>query len=103
MTFLKHLARLIKDLHLVNDVDIILGGRLAPFFREEDVAFLYREIRRMCPFEEETDFILLSRLPAYHIAIGAALKYIHAFLENIEDEPETDEENGSDLFREREV
>ena len=101
--FLTHLARLIKDLHLVNDVDIILGGRLAPFFREEDVAFLYREIRRMCPFEEETDFILLSRLPAYHIAIGAALKYIHAFLENIEDEPETDEENGSDLFREREV
>jgi len=82
-TFLTHLARLVRDLHLVNDVDILLGGRLAPFFTDKDVAFLYEQIRAACPFEEEDDFILLSKLPAYHIAIGAALKYIHAFLENM--------------------
>ena len=86
MTFLKHLARLIKDLHLVNDVDILLGGRLAPFFTNEDVSYLYGEIRKLCPFVEDDDFILLSKLPAYHIAIGAALKYIHAYLENMDEQ-----------------
>lgn len=79
--FLTHLARLIRDLHLTNDRDIMLGGRLAPFFTKEDIAFLYDEIRRICPFTEDDDFILLSKMPAYHIAIGAALKYIHGFLD----------------------
>ena len=79
--FLTHLARLIRDLHLTNDRDIMLGGRLAPFFTKEDIAFLYDEIRRICPFTEDDDFILLSKMPAYHIAIGAALKYIQGFLD----------------------
>ncbi len=90
-TFLTHLARLIKDLHLVNDLDIMLGGHLAPYFTEEDISFLYREVRRRCPFEEEDDFIALSSLPAYQISIGAALKYIHAFLENLENVEEAEE------------
>ena len=92
MAFLKHLARLIKDLHLVNDVDILLGGRLAPFFTKQDVSCLYEEIRTLCPFEEDDDFIHLSKLPAYHIAIGAALKYIHAFLENMDEPAEAAEQ-----------
>lgn len=82
-TFLKHLARLIKDLHLVNDIDIMLGGRLAPFMIPEDIDLLYKKIREICPFEEEDDFILLSKMPAYHIPTGAALHYIHKFLENV--------------------
>lgn len=86
--FLTYLARLIKDLHLVNDMNIMLGGHLAPFFTEEDVSFLYREVRRLCPFEEDDDFITISSLPAYQISIGAALKYIHAFLESVEETTE---------------
>ena len=81
-TFLLNLARLIKDLHLVNDIDIMLGGPLASFFTQADIDLLYREIRRLCPFEEADDFILLSRMAAYRIPTGAALRYIHAFLEN---------------------
>ena len=80
--FLLHLARLIRDLHLANDTYIMLGGRLAPYFTQEDITFLYDEVRKMCPFEEEDDYILQSRLPSYHISIGAALQYIQDFLEN---------------------
>ena len=82
-TFLLHLARLIKDLHLVNDIDIMLGGALAPYFKEEDIALLYSQIHKICPFEEADDYILQSKMPANHIATGATLNYIHAFLENL--------------------
>ena len=90
-TFLFHLGRLIKDLHLVNDVDIMLGGTLAPYFTDEDVDYLYARVRILCPFEEDSDFILRSRMPAYHIATGLALHYIHAFLEDVGREPAPDE------------
>ena len=56
-TYLKYLAQLIASLHLVYDVDFILGGHLAPYFTEADIHLLYDEIRQLCPFEEEDDFI----------------------------------------------
>lgn len=82
-TYLKNLARLIELLHLVHDVDFILGGHLAKYFTSEDIRFLYNEIRRDCPFEENDDFILISKMPSHNITIGAALPYIQSFLEDI--------------------
>ena len=82
--FLKNLARLIEDLHLVDDVDIILGGHLAPYITEADIQGLYREIELLCPFEDSTDFIRLSKMPSHNITVGASLPYIRAFLEDID-------------------
>ena len=83
-TYLRNLARLIEDIHLMQDVDIILGGHLAPYFTEPDIRFMYDEIRRLCPFEESDDFIHISKMPSHNITIGIALPYIRSFLDDID-------------------
>lgn len=82
--YLRHLAKLIEDIHLLNDVDIILGGHLAPYLTDEDIRVLYSEIRRLCPFEEKDDYIHISKMPSHNITIGAALPYIRRFLDDID-------------------
>ena len=82
-SYLTYLAWLIDSLHLVNDVDFILGGHLAPYFTQEDISFLYDEICRRTPFPESQDFIHISKMPSHNITVGAALPYIRAFLQDI--------------------
>lgn len=81
--FLSHLANAINLLHLVYDTDFILGGYLAPYLREEDLAFLHEKIRQTTPFPESADFLMISKMPEHNISIGAALPYIQAFLNTI--------------------
>ena len=82
-TYLKNLAVLIGNLYLVVDVDFILGGHLAMYFKEEDIQFLYDEIRKDSPFEFSDDYILISKMPSHNITIGVALPYIQDFLDDI--------------------
>lgn len=78
--FLTNLAKAINLLHLIYDTDFILGGHLAPYMRQQDIRFLYEQIRKLTPFTEAQDFLLLSKMPKYNIVIGAALSYIQVFL-----------------------
>lgn len=78
--FLTNLAKAVNMLHLIYDTDFILGGYLAPYLQDEDLAFLYAKIGQMTPFDESADFLLISKMPKQNISIGAALPYIHAFL-----------------------
>ncbi len=89
-TFLGNLAPMIHMLHLVRDVDIVLGGHLAQFITEEDVSYLYDKVREISPFNDADDYIVMSKMPRHNITIGAALLYIRAFLEDIDvrDTPE---------------
>lgn len=82
--FLINLARAINLVHLVYDTDFILGGYLAPYFFEEDISFLYEQIRQLTPFTEAQDFIRISKMPRHNIVIGAALSYIQEFLNGME-------------------
>lgn len=79
--YLKNLAQLIASLHLVYDVEFILGGHLAPYITAADIRRLYDEIRLLCPFEEEDDFIRISKMPSHNITVGISLPYIREFLE----------------------
>lgn len=79
-TFLIHLASSINMLHLVYDTDFILGGYLAQYLCRQDLDFLHEKIQQMTPFSEAHDFLLISKMPKHNIAIGAALPYIQAFL-----------------------
>lgn len=81
--FLKNLARGINTLHLIYDTDFILGGYLAPYLQEEDLAFLHCEIGQMTPFAESQDFLVISKMPRHNISIGAALPYIQGFLNTL--------------------
>lgn len=79
-TFLQHLAKSVNLLHLIYDKTFILGGYLAPYLQESDLAFLYEEIRKLTPFPEASDFLQISKMPKHNITIGAALPYIQEFL-----------------------
>ena len=83
-TYLGYLANMIDALHLVRDVDVILGGHLAPFLTQEDIRYLYDRIRSASPFHDADDYIVISKMPKHSITIGAALLYIRAFLEDID-------------------
>lgn len=84
--FLTDLARAINLLHLIYDTDFILGGYLAQYLCEEDLAFLYEQIRQLTPFKEAQDFLLISKMPRHNIMIGAALPYVQAFLNRMDSE-----------------
>lgn len=79
--YLIHLAKAINMLHLIYDTDFILGGYLAPYLRDKDLAFIHEKIRKMTPFPEAQDFLHISKMPKHNITIGAALPYIQAFLD----------------------
>lgn len=78
--YLQHLARSINMLHLIYDKTFILGGYLAPYLNEHDLAFLYMEVEKLTPFPETSDFLQISKMPEHNITIGAALPYIQEFL-----------------------
>lgn len=78
--YLSYLARSINLLHLIYDQDFILGGYLAPYLLEKDLSYIHEEIRRMTPFQENQDFLHISKMPKHNITIGAALPYIQEFL-----------------------
>lgn len=78
--FLTDLAKAVNMLHLIYDTDFILGGYLAQYLCEEDIAFIHDQIQQMTPFAEAHDFIFISKMPKHNISIGAALPYIQAFL-----------------------
>ena len=82
--FLTNLAKAINLVHLVYDTDFILGGYLAPYLCEEDLTFLYEQIRQLTPFVETQDFIRLSKMPRHNITIGAALSYVQEFLNEMD-------------------
>ena len=86
--YLDNLAMMLNMLHLVRDVDIVLGGHLAAFLAEEDIQYLYDRIRDLTPFGDPDDFLVLSKMPKNNITIGGALLYIRAFLEDIDMEGE---------------
>ncbi len=81
--FLTNLARAINLVHLVYDTNFILGGDLAPYLCEEDISFLYEQIRELTPFTETQDFIRISKMPRHNVTIGAALPFVQAFLNEV--------------------
>lgn len=78
--YLCNLAKAINLLHLIYDTDFILGGYLAAYLHEKDLAFIHEEIRKLTPFSEAADFLHISKMPKHNIAIGAALPYVQGFL-----------------------
>ena len=80
--FLSNLAQAVNMLHLIFDTDFILGGYLAQYLCEQDLAFVHEKIQQMTPFPEAHDFLKISKMPKHNICIGAALPYIQSFLDN---------------------
>lgn len=81
--YLKHLAFAIRNLTIVIDGFIIISGYLAPYFTEEDVAYLLQQVNISSLFPISQNQIILGTHGQYTPAIGAALHYVDEFLQSI--------------------
>lgn len=81
--YLNHLAFAMKNLNLIIDAPIIISGYLAPYFTEEDLAYLSERIHSTSPFALGDDHILVGVHGQYTPAIGAALFYVEQFIKSV--------------------
>lgn len=81
--YLNHLAFAMKNLNMVIDAPAILSGYLAPFFIEEDIAYLLERINSSSPFELGREHIYVGTHGQYTPAIGAALFFVDQFILSI--------------------
>ena len=78
--YLAHLAFAIRNLNLVIDSPVIISGYLAPYFREEDMQELLKQINTGSLFQMTEDQLLVGNHGQYTPAVGAALYYVKNFL-----------------------
>lgn len=81
--YLDHLAFAMKNLNLIIDAPMIISGYLAPYFTEEDIAYLAEHINASTPFALNKEAILVGTNGQYTPAIGAALFYVNQFIHAI--------------------
>ena len=81
--YLPHLAFAMKNLNLIIDAPIIISGYLAPYFLEDDIAYLTKHINVSSPFALNKEHIFVGTNGQYTPAIGAALFYVNQFIHAI--------------------
>ena len=81
--YLHHLAFAMKNLNLIIDAPIIISGYLAPYFLEDDIAYLTKHINVFSPFALNKEHIFVGTNGQYTPAIGAALFYVNQFIHAI--------------------
>ena len=81
--YLDHLAFAMKNLNLIIDAPMIISGYLAPYFTEEDIAYLAEHINTSTPFALNKEQIFVGTNGQYTPAIGAALFYVNQFIHAI--------------------
>lgn len=81
--YLHHLAFAMKNINLIIDVPIIISGYLAPYFLEDDIAYLTKHINVSSPFALNKEHIFVGTNGQYTPAIGAALFYVNQFIHAI--------------------
>lgn len=81
--YLRHLAFAMKNLNLIIDAPIIISGYLAPYFLEDDIAYLTKHINVSSPFALNKEHIFVGTNGQYTPAIGAALFYVNQFIHSI--------------------
>lgn len=81
--YLHHLAFAMKNINLIIDAPIIISGYLAPYFLEDDIAYLTKHINVSSPFALNKEHIFVGTNGQYTPAIGAALFYVNQFMHAI--------------------
>lgn len=81
--YLHHLAFAMKNINLIIDAPIIISGYLAPYFLEDDIAYLTKHINVSSPFVLNKEHIFVGTNGQYTPAIGAALFYVNQFIHAI--------------------
>lgn len=77
----KHLAIGIHNMKMMLDGDVVLGGGLSEYLKPR-LGEIRAEAAQHDPFNAEMDYISISRTTRYSALLGAALHFIHEFLED---------------------
>ena len=81
--YLDHLAFAMKNLNMVIDAPIVISGYLAPYFTEEDIAYLLSRINAATPFQLSREHIFVGTHGQYTPAVGAALFFVDQFIRSV--------------------
>ncbi len=81
--YLRHLAFAMANLNVVLNAPVIVSGLLAPYLTEEDAERLTELAAERSPFPLPESYLTVSGQDQYAPALGAALYYIHQFLETV--------------------
>ncbi|MBD5560780.1 MAG: ROK family protein [Clostridia bacterium] len=81
--YLDYLAMALKNVHMILDCEIILGGHMAPYLTESDLNNLFERIKEYSPFPEDDNFLRTGVQKQDAIAAGAALPFVRQFLESV--------------------
>lgn len=82
-SYLFHLALAMRNCNMVIDSPVIISGYLAPYFTEEDLEYLLKEINALSPFPMLKNQLILGTHGQYTPAIGAALSYVKTFISQV--------------------
>ncbi len=80
--YLQDLSLAVYNVLMVQDLDIIIGGKIRPYLNEEDLQKLVAFVRNRSDFEIAEHVITLEQCLDHPAARGAALYYIKQFLVN---------------------
>lgn len=81
--YLKYLSILINNLHMVIESTIILGGHVTPYFTDNDIEFIQKNVFELSTFQDEPTYIIPGRCRNDAVSIGAALPFVIDFLDGI--------------------
>lgn len=78
--FLQYLSLAVYNVLMVQDLDIIIGGKIRPYMNQEDLTMLLQFVRERSDFDIPDQAIILEQCLDHPAARGAALHYIKQFL-----------------------
>jgi len=78
--YLQHLSLAIYNVLMVQDLDIIIGGKIRQYLIDEDLAALLALVRARSDFEIPDSVISFEQCLDHPAARGAALHYVKQFL-----------------------
>lgn len=81
--YLLYLSMLIHNLHMVMENVLVLGGNIASYFTEQDIAMMREHVIRRSAFPDDGSYIMQGKCRSDAVSIGAALPYIKDFLKEI--------------------
>jgi Transcriptional regulator/sugar kinase len=81
-TYLQHLSIAINNIRMLFDCDIIIGGYVGAYM-EDYLAALKELVIARNAFEQQADFLRVCRYKTESIAAGAAIPFVHEFINQI--------------------
>lgn len=79
---LRHLATGIQTIRMILNCDVVIGGFVSEYLQPY-LPLLRRYVEAGDPFQENADYVRLSRLRHHITPLGAALHFVRSFIEGV--------------------